>query len=151
MTAFRRNHDISMAQHFRAISDVLHLLKRARYRLLKKITMMLDVETDTAELNLEKLIEVIGSNLPAVVFSDEPVAKMHKSLPMVLFRLPILLKLYEAREFAWLAYFFPWVLINEGLSDKNVAVWDRVSRFLMAYCYLGQVWIYIKPVSWDLG
>jgi hypothetical protein len=125
MAAFRRNHDISMVQHFRAISDILHFLKRARYRLLKKITMTLGLKTDTAELNLEKLIEVIGSDLPAVVFSDEPVTKMHDSLAMSLFRFQILLKLYEAGEFAWLAYFFPWVLINEGISQKTVAVWDR--------------------------
>jgi hypothetical protein len=107
MTAFRRNHDISMAQHFHAISDILHLLKRAQYRLLKKITMTLGFKTDTPELNPEKLIEVIGSDLPAVMFSDEPVTKMHDSLPMALFRLQILLKLCEAREFAWLTYFFP--------------------------------------------
>jgi hypothetical protein len=96
-----------MAQHFRAFSDTLHLLKRVRYRLLKKIIMTLGLKTDTAELNLEKLIEVIGSDLPAVVFRDEPVTKMHDSLPMALFRFKSLLKFCEGREFAWLAYFFP--------------------------------------------
>jgi hypothetical protein len=64
-----------MAQHFRAISDILHLLTRARYRVLKKITMILGIKTDTTELNLEKVIEMIRSGLPAVVFSDEPVTK----------------------------------------------------------------------------
>jgi hypothetical protein len=29
MTAFRRDHDVSMAQHFLGLSDPLHLLKRA--------------------------------------------------------------------------------------------------------------------------
>jgi hypothetical protein len=48
--------------------------------------MTLGLKTDTAELNLEKLIEVIGSDLPAVAFGDEPVTKMHDSLPMALFR-----------------------------------------------------------------
>jgi hypothetical protein len=129
MAAFRRNHDISLAQHFRAILDIFHLFKRARYRLLKKITITLDLKTDTAELNLEKLSEMIGSNLPAVVFSDEPVTKMHDSLSMALFRFQILLKLFKAREFAWLTYFFPWVLINEGTSHKNVAVWARSHSF----------------------
>jgi hypothetical protein len=85
-------------------------------RLLKKITMTLDLKTDTAELNLEKLIEVIGSDLPTIMFSDEPVTKMHDSLPVALFRFQILLKLYEAREFAWLAYF------SLGLDkQRNVA------------------------------
>jgi hypothetical protein len=35
-------------------------------RLLKKITITLGLKTDTAELNLEKLTEVIGSDLPAL-------------------------------------------------------------------------------------
>jgi hypothetical protein len=103
---------------------------------LKRITIAAGLKTDTAELNLEKLIEVIGGDLPAVAFRDEPVTKMHDSLSMAWFRFQILLKLYEAREFAWLASFFPCVLINEGMSQKNVSVWDRVSWLLMAYCYL---------------
>jgi hypothetical protein len=70
------------------------------------------------------------------VFSDEPVTKMHDSLPMALFRFQILLKLDKAQEFAWFTHFFPWVLINGGMSHRNVAVWDRVSRFRMAYYYL---------------
>jgi hypothetical protein len=126
MAAFRRNHDISMAQHFRAITDILHLLKCARYRLLKKITRTLGLKTDTAELNLDNLIKLIGGDLPAVMINDEPVTKMHNALPMSVFRFQILLKLYEAREFAWLTYFFPWILRNEGMSHKNLAVWDRV-------------------------
>jgi hypothetical protein len=96
-----------MAQHFRAILDIFHLFRRARYRLLKKITMTLGLKTDTAQLNLEKLIEMIGSDLPAVVLSGELVTKMYDSLLMALFRFQILLKLYEAQEFAWLAYFSP--------------------------------------------
>jgi hypothetical protein len=51
-------------------------------------------------------------------------------------RLRSLLKLCEAREFAWLADFFPWVLTNGGMLHKNAAVLDRVSWFLMAYCCL---------------
>jgi hypothetical protein len=125
-----------MVQRFCGISGIFHLLKRAKYRLLKKITMTRGLKTDRAELNLEKPMEVIGSDLPVVVFSDESVTKMHNSLPISLFRFQILLKLYETREFAWLAYFFPRVLINEGMSHQNVAVWDRVSWFLVAYCYL---------------
>jgi hypothetical protein len=48
---------------------------------------------------------VIGGDLPAVVFSDEQVTKMHDSLPMALFCFEILLKLYESREVAWVMYF----------------------------------------------
>jgi hypothetical protein len=57
---------------------------------------------------------------------------MYDSLPMVLLRFEILLKLYEARELGWVAYFFPWVLANEVMSHPRV----RVEWFNIAYCYL---------------
>jgi hypothetical protein len=136
MIAFWRNHDISMWQHFRGLSDILHLLKCARYRILKKITMVVGLETDTAQRSLERFIEVIGGDFPAVVFSDEQVTKMHDLLPMALFRLEILLRPYESWEFAWVAYCFPWILINKAMSHKNVEVYDRLAWFLTVYCYL---------------
>jgi hypothetical protein len=61
---------------------------------------------------------------------------MHDSLPMVLFRFEILLKLYEAEQFAWVAYFFPWVLLNEAMSHKNVRSVDRLGWLRLAYCSL---------------
>jgi hypothetical protein len=70
------------------------------------------------------------------VFSDEQVRKMHDSLSMRLVRFEILLKPYESREFAWVTYFLPWVLINEAMLHKNVEVCDRMAWFLNAYCYL---------------
>jgi hypothetical protein len=71
MVVFRRNHDVSMAQHIGGLSDILHLLKRARYGMLKTIIMVVGLKTDTAQLNLERFIEVVGGDLPAIVFSDE--------------------------------------------------------------------------------
>jgi hypothetical protein len=104
--------------------------------MLKTITMAVGLETDTAQVSLERFIEVIRGDLPAVVFSDEQVTKMHDSLPMTLFRFDILLKFYESREFAWVTDFFPWVLITEAISPKIVEVCDRMAWFLIAYCYL---------------
>jgi hypothetical protein len=74
-----------------------------------------------------------------VTVSDDPITKMHDSLPMVLFRLEILVKFYEAREPAWVVYFFPWVLLNEGLTHKQVDIYDRVGWFQMAYIYLMKI------------
>jgi hypothetical protein len=68
--------------------------------MLKEIPIVVGLETDTAQLSLERFIEVIGGDLPAVVFSDERVTKMQDLLPMALFRFESLLKLYESREFA---------------------------------------------------
>jgi hypothetical protein len=73
---------------------------------LKEITIVAGLEADTAQLSLERFIEVMGADLPAVVFSDEHVTKTHDSLPMALFRFEILLKLQESREFAWVTCFF---------------------------------------------
>jgi hypothetical protein len=69
-------------RHYRALSDLLHILKRA------------------PELSLCRLVRLLGDDLPAVVFSDDPVIKMHDSLLMVPFRFEILVKLYNAGEMA---------------------------------------------------
>jgi hypothetical protein len=87
-------------------------------------------------LSLSRLVRLLGNDLTAVIFSDDPVTKMHDSLPMVLFRFEIPVKLYQAREMDWFAHFFPWVLINEGMSHKQVDTYDRVGWFQMAYTYL---------------
>jgi hypothetical protein len=92
--------------------------------MLKKITMVVGLETATAPFSLKSYIEVIEGDLPGVVSSDEQVTKMHDSLPTALFRFETLLKLYESRELAWVTCFFPWVLINEAMSHKNGEICD---------------------------
>jgi hypothetical protein len=61
---------------------------------------------------------------------------MHDLLRMILFRFETLVKLYEAREFPWLAVFFPWVLLNEAMSGKTAATLNRLGWLRFAYCYL---------------
>jgi hypothetical protein len=86
--------------HYRALSDHLHILKRVWYRILKEPSMVAGLERSPPELSLSRLVRLLGDDLQAVVFSDDPVTKMHDSLPMVLFLFEILVKLYEAREMA---------------------------------------------------
>jgi hypothetical protein len=50
---------------------------------------------------------------------------------MVLFHFEILVKLYEARELACVAHFFPWVLLIEGMPHNQVDTYDRVGCFQM--------------------
>jgi hypothetical protein len=88
------------------------------------------------ELYLQHLIDLLRDDLSPIVFSDDPITKMYDSLPMVLFRFEILLKLYEARELDWVTYFFPWVLANGVLSHLRVKTGVRVEWFNIAYCYL---------------
>jgi hypothetical protein len=70
-------------------------------------------------------VHLVGNDLPVIVFSDDPRTKLHDLVPRVLFRFEILLKLCEARELAWVAHFFPWVLLNEGMSRKQIDTYDQ--------------------------
>jgi hypothetical protein len=64
---------------------------------------------------------------------------MHGSLPMVLFRFEIHGKIYEAGQWGSFAYFYPWVLINEGMSPKDVDTDDRVGWFRQSYAYMMRI------------
>jgi hypothetical protein len=88
------------------------------------------------ELDLQRLIDLLRGDICPIVFSDNPITKTYDSLPMVLFRFETLLKLYEARELDWIAYFFPWVLVNEALSHRRVNKQVRVKSFNIACCDL---------------
>jgi hypothetical protein len=130
-------------QHSHAISDVL--LKRARYRMLKKPPIMVGLDADSLELSLGHVVRLLGGDLPAVVFSDEPTAKMHDSLLMVLFRLESLIKLPDAQEPACVTYFFPWVLLKEAVLHMHVdsgegrIIFDRKSLTNAANSIVGIV------------
>jgi hypothetical protein len=51
------------------------------------------------------------------VFTEDPITEMPDSLPMLLFPFEIILKIYEAHECVWVAYFERRVLINDGVSQ----------------------------------
>jgi hypothetical protein len=127
----------SLYYRYRACSDVLHLLKRVRYRMLKSPPMVVGLEVTSPELNLGELKTLFKGFVPNVVFSDDPITKMHDSLPMVLFRFESLLKLDEGGQLAWLAYFFPWVLLNEAMSHQDVSTLCRFEWLEIAFYYLG--------------
>jgi hypothetical protein len=98
--------------------------------------MAIGLDAGSPELSFQRLVELFRDNLSPIVFSDHQITKMHDSLPLVLFRFTIILKLYEARELDWLAYFFPWAMLSEAMPHKVVATEDRVVWFRLAYCYL---------------
>jgi hypothetical protein len=103
--------------------------------MLKKIQMVVGLDCNLIQVDLQRLIDLLGDDLTPIVFGDDLITKMDESLPVVLFRLEILLKLYEARELGWVAYFFPWVLVNKAVSHPLVNTGIRVGRFNIAYCY----------------
>jgi hypothetical protein len=74
---FRKNPtEIPLKRHYRAFFDVPHLLKRTRYRLLKKIRMVVGLDGNSIELDLERLINLLRDDLSPIVFSDHPITKM---------------------------------------------------------------------------
>jgi hypothetical protein len=96
---FRKNPtDIHLNRLYRAFSDILHLLKCARYRMLKKMRMLVGLDDNSIELDLQRLIDLLRDDLSPIVFSDDPITKIYDSLLMVLFRFKILLTLYKAQE-----------------------------------------------------
>jgi hypothetical protein len=62
--------------------------------------MIVGLDPDSPEFSFGNLIGLLGDDLPAIVFSDDPTTKMHDSLPMVLLHFEILVKLHAARELA---------------------------------------------------
>jgi hypothetical protein len=48
--------------------------------------MVAGFDPNSPESSLGKLFGLLGNDLPAVVFSDDLIAKIHDSLPMILFR-----------------------------------------------------------------
>jgi hypothetical protein len=133
---FEKTFDTPCTRKYRAISDVMHMLKRARYRMLKTPPMAIGLNISDPTLELPALKMLFLGVLPPVVFCDDPITKMHDSLPMLLFRFETLIKVYEAGQLGWLAYFLPWVLINEAMSCKSASTVERLGWFRVAYCYL---------------
>jgi hypothetical protein len=135
-TYFHKGFDVPLLQKFRPISDILHILKRARYWMLKNPPMVIGMDPTAPALDVQVLRDLFRGDLPSIVFCDDPITKMHDSLPMVLFRFECLVKLHEAKQLGWFTYFFPWVLINEAMSHKKARTADRLGWFRLAYVHM---------------
>ena len=114
------------------VSDPLHILKRARYRLLNS-----DVHTGLTNssevIEVEKLKKLL--NLPSKVFSDQRFTKMHDDLPISLFSFESLMKIRECAP-EYLAYFLPFCLLNIGLSEEHLSLEERINLFEVAFYYI---------------
>jgi hypothetical protein len=120
LTVFNKAQDVPMVLKYQAISDGLPVLKRARCRLLKTALMVIGLLIEFSDLNLDTIVSLLHDDLPLAVSSNDPIRKIHGSLPMLWFRFEILLNLYAPEQFGWLTCFFPWILLNEAMSDKIV-------------------------------
>lgn len=113
-------------------NDPLHLLKRARYRLLSHNLVQLFKYEDPISVELIREL----TNLPSVIFDNSQMTKMHDSLPIRLFTIESLEVLLYAELYAEASYFLPFVLLNEALSSQNLTVDERVDflEIITFYC-----------------
>jgi hypothetical protein len=102
--------------------------------MLKEPPVVVGLETSSPELSLSRLVRLLGDDLPAVVFSDDPVTKIHDSLPTVPFRNAS--EAMRGRRNGLGRIFLSVAVINEGMSHKQIDTYDRVGWFQMAHTYL---------------
>ena len=114
-------------------NDPLHLLKRARYRLLShKLVPVL--KTDNF-INSTKLQEILDE--PQIVFHDAYITKMRDDLPIKLFSLSNFILLFEAFEDEGPAsYFLPFTLLIEALDSDTLTIDERIDFFEISFYYL---------------
>ena len=115
------------------VSDPLHLLKRARYRLLSK---SVDASTcgDERLLKLEAMKELF--DVPAIVWTDKPYTKMHDSLAVRLFTLDNLVKLIDSNMINELSYFLPMTLMNSALKEEHLSPEERFGFLEIGLLYM---------------
>ena len=114
------------------ISDPLHILKRARYKILSG-NVHSGIFKNSDILNLSILRETL--DVPELVFSNQKFTKMQDFLPIHLFSFKSFISLINEKHIQWLTYIVPYVLLNTALSEKELTVLERRSFIEIAFYY----------------
>lgn len=114
------------------VSDPLHVLKRARYRLLGS-QVHTGLTNSSNQIDIKRLSQIL--RLPSKVFCNQPFTKMHDDLPVSLFSLDTFVTL-AAEEPSYLSYFLPFCLLNAGLSERQLSLEERINFFEVAFYYI---------------
>ena len=114
------------------ISDPLHILKRARYRLLGSV-VHLGITNSSEIVDVNVLRELLS--LPSMTFSNQPFTKMHDDLAVSLFSLSSLFELYEKKK-EYVAYFLPFCLLNAAISEKDLTLDERINFLEVSLYYM---------------
>lgn len=114
------------------VSDPLHILKRARYRLLGSIVHA-GLTNSTEAIDADVLASVL--NLPSKIFSSQKFTKMHDDVSISLFSFESLVHLAD-EKLVYLAYFLPFCLLNIGLSEKGLSIKERINLLEVAFYYV---------------
>ena len=114
------------------ISDPLHVLKRARHRLLGA-SVHLGLTEGSDVIDVETLRSLLS--LPSKTFWNHTFTKMHDDLAVSLFSLTSLIELYEKRV-EYTQYFLPFCLLNAALSEKDLTVEERVNFLEVSFYFM---------------
>ena len=114
------------------ISDPLHLLKRARYRILSS-NVHLGITPNTDILNIEELKEIF--KYPSLVYDNSKVTKMHDSLATQIFSFNSLKKQIEHKKSNYLSFFLPLCLMNIAISEKELTTLERINLLEISFYY----------------
>ena len=119
------------------ICDPLHMLKRARYRLLKRCPPTTSLFISNRYILKQHLKSIL--NLNEIIINDNNMTKMHDNLPILLFCPENLLILLKNQEYDYAAYFLPWTLLIISLSSAfNLIRIQRIQLLeLSCYCLIG--------------
>lgn len=104
------------------IDDQLHIIKRGRYRFVSHKIVKLNKNDTIIKLDERKSI----SNLPSIVLGENKLSKMHDFLPLKLFDINTFSILEYANRYDSCAYFLPFTLLIEALSNSNLRIEERV-------------------------
>ena len=106
------------------ISDPLHLLKRARYRLLSS-NVHSGITNNSKILEVSKMKEIF--QYPSIIYSKSIVTKMHDSLAIQLFSFNSIKDIIESGNSEYLSYFIPLCFMNIAISEKNLNTVERIN------------------------
>lgn len=116
------------------ICDPLHLLKRARYRLLKRCPPTASLKISNEGININKIQTLLRCQ--NIVFDNSSITKMHDILPIILFNPENLLLLLKKEEYSIAAYFFPWSFFIASLSNElNLSRTNRIELMEISFYY----------------
>ena len=116
------------------VSDPLHLLKRARYRLLSATVHSGMENTTDSVISVDKIRQQL--DLPSQVFATDKFTKMHDDLATKLFSLDTLASLFQMRNLTALAYFLPLCLLTSALEEEGFQVKEREFLLEIGFYYM---------------
>ena len=114
------------------ISDPLHLLKRARYRLLSS-NVHTGISSNTNIIEIDTLRNML--EYPSIVYDNSKITKMHDSLATQMFSFNTLKTIIESGKSEYLTFFLPLCLMNVALSEKDLTITERINFLEIAFYY----------------